>query len=150
MKGLLHSHSMLRYIALALIVFALIKGIMGLVKKSPFDKTSNKLSLFTLIAFHIQLVLGFGLYFMGPWLSKLSGDGELSAHDRFWSIEHISMMLIAITLVTIGRIRAKKSDNNKAKHLSIVVFFGLALILLFFAIPWPFMSAEIARGWMPS
>lgn len=73
------------------------------------------------------------------------GEAMKNPELRFWSVEHISMMLIAIILITIGSVRAKRVLTDEAKHKQVAVFFLIALAIIFIAIPWPWK--EIARGW---
>jgi dipeptide/tripeptide permease len=116
-------------------------------KFTPLD---DKLSLFSLIFSHIQLLLGFGLYFISPFVKAAmeAGMGEAmkSTVMRFWLVEHLIGMLIGITLITVGRISAKKATEDSAKFKKIAIFFTIGIIVILASIPWPF-RAEIARGW---
>jgi len=62
---------------------------------------------------------------------------------RFYAVEHVVMMVIAIALVHIGRTRVQKATSDAAKHRTAAIFFGLALILILAGIPWPFR--EVGR-----
>ncbi len=64
---------------------------------------------------------------------------------RFFAVEHILMMLIALVLITMGHVKAKKSTESSAKFKHIIVFFGIALILILAAIPWPFR--DLGAAW---
>ncbi|MFT4526871.1 MAG: hypothetical protein ACI85F_003052 [Bacteroidia bacterium] len=147
---LLHSHSGLRWIVLILIVGALAKAISGMASGAAYGPMDNKLSLFSLISCHIMLLLGFVLYFVSPIVqSGLMNMGSAMKDPvlRFWTVEHLSVMIIGIVLITIGRIRLKKLDNDAAKHKNIVIFFGIGLLLILSRIPWPFMEGFSGRGW---
>ena len=56
-------HSILAYAALGLLVLASINAIFGLTSKKLFTDKDLRLSLFTLIICHIQLLVGLILYF---------------------------------------------------------------------------------------
>jgi hypothetical protein len=60
---------------------------------------------------------------------------------RFYGMEHLLLMLIAVVLVTIGRKKAEKALAPIVKHKKIIVFYSIALILIMAAIPWPFRTA---------
>ncbi len=75
------------------------------------------------------------------------GEAMKDASLRFWTIEHMAMMLIAVVLITLGNIRSKKAATDEAKHKQVAIFFILALLIIFAAIPWPWSA--VARGWMP-
>jgi hypothetical protein len=112
-----------------------------------YTSKNNRWSLITLITFHLQLVLGLVLYIGNGWYKQL---GEMSnAVVRFWSMEHLLAMLIAIALVTIGRISAKKASSAKVKHKRHFWYFLIALLIVLSNIPWPFREAGIGRGWFP-
>ena len=146
LTGLLHLHNFMRWIALIAIVFALIRSFQGTRNNRAFTKPDNLWSLLTLIAFHLQLVIGLILYFAKGWYAQL---GEMSDKIvRFYTVEHTLGMLIAITLVTIGRVSSKKAVTDSAKHKKILWYFLIALVITLVSIPWPFREA-IGRSWFP-
>lgn len=150
LTGLLHTHSLLRYILLALILIAIFKSFSGWFGKKQYLPGDKKVALFTLITAHLQLVLGLVLYFISPMVQTGLSDMGFAMKDpslRFWAVEHISMMIIAIILITVGYSTAKRGKDDEAKHKKIAIFYTLALIVIFIAIPWPWSA--IARGWMP-
>ena len=63
---------------------------------------------------------------------------------RFWAVEHILTMIIAIAFITIGHVKYKKGGNPKTT----LILYIIALLLIFSAIPWPFRT-EIARPLFP-
>jgi hypothetical protein len=64
-----------------------------------------------------------------------------SSFYRFFAIEHIFGMLVAMALVTIGHSKAKKATTDVEKFKKIKVFYTLALIIILATIPWPFREA---------
>ncbi|MBC6111045.1 cytochrome B [Pedobacter fastidiosus] len=120
------AHSGWRYIVFALLVIAVIKALSGWLGNKAYTEGDRKLNVFTLISAHIQLLIGLVLYFAGDWYKVDSSN----AVGRYWKMEHISMMIIAIVLITIGNSKSKKLTESIAKHRTISVFFGLALILI--------------------
>ena len=124
------AHSGWRYVVIILLLVAFINALMGYVGKKPYTEGNRKLNVFTLISAHIQLLMGLILYFMRDWYK-----GEMSiAIQRYWKMEHIMMMVLAIVLITIGNARSKKVDSALMKHRSIFMYFGLALLLITAAI----------------
>jgi len=57
-------------------------------------------------------------------------------------MEHLTMMLIAAVLVTIGRKKAEKALAPIVKHKKIIVFYSIALLLILASIPWPFRAVS--------
>ncbi len=144
--GLAHLHSILRWFALIAIVVAIVISFRGMRTEMNFGRSANRWSLFTLIAFHLQLVVGLALYFLGGWADQLGEMGDKLV--RFYSLEHMVAMVLAIALVTVGRIRSKKgsSHNNKFRRLFWPYF--IAFIIVMVNIPWPFREV-IGRPWFP-
>jgi len=146
LTGLLHIHSFFRYIILILILIAIYKAFSGWLGKKPFTKGNKILNLLTLIFAHSQLLFGLWIYFQSP-VVQFSNLSNASKEVRFFTIEHIAMMLIAITLITLGYSLSKKGKTDEAKHKRIAIFFLVALILILIAIPWP-CGPFVSRGWM--
>lgn len=123
---------------------------MGWLNKSNYSKLDNKLSLFSVIISHIQLIIGFILYFISPIVSAGLTDIGAAMKEpqlRFWTIEHISVMILAIVLITLGRSLSKRAADDIDKHKKVALFFGFGLLLILMRIPWPFMQIGEGRGW---
>lgn len=142
------SHSILRYFLLLLLIATIIKSYLGWKGAKGYSKMDDKLSLRTFILTHIMLLLGLFLYFVGPNGIKLFSKGMSSVMSisvfRFFAVEHIFGMLIAIALITIGRIKAKKQETDVAKHKTTFIYFLIALIIMLVTIPWPFRNLGTA------
>lgn len=128
-------HSGWAYLALLLLVIAVINSLIGFSGKKEFTAKDRKIALFGLIATHIQLVLGLLLYFVSPLGSSLLGQMK-DAAARLTSLEHPLTNIIAITLITIGWAKHKKADTNEGKFKSIAIFFLIGLLLILSRIPW--------------
>lgn len=145
-SGLLHAHSGLRWILLILIIVSIFNAFKKWKGNEFFSSLDNKLSLLTMILSHIQLILGFGLYFMSGKV-KLNGFSMANTSDRFFTVEHIFGMIVAIILITLGRIQSKKMTTDTLKHKKIFIMFLIALIIIFVTIPWPFREVLGVPSW---
>ena len=125
------AHSGWRYVVFLLLIIAVVKALSGWFGNKTYTEGNRKLNVFTLISAHIQLLIGLVLYFSEGWY-KLSSAGAPAV--RYFKMEHISMMIIAIILITVGNAKSKKLTEAVAKHRAIAIFFGLALILIIIAI----------------
>ncbi|MFP4090562.1 MAG: cytochrome B [Cyclobacteriaceae bacterium] len=146
--GLLHSHSALRYVVLILLIIAGLRALSGWLGKSDFKSSDKKLYLITLIFTHIQLTIGLVLYFVSPIVDQAYRDFGAAMKDqvlRFWAVEHFTVMLLAIILITIGYSSSKKVDKPVTKHKRIAIFYLIGLVLILISIPWPF--SNVARPW---
>lgn len=146
---LLRSHSGLRWVVLILVLAAIGRAVTNM-SSGKFTALDDKLSLFSLISAHIQLLLGLSLYFISPFVKAAMEMGMGAAMKdtvmRFWLVEHIFGMVGGIALITIGRIAAKKATEDKAKFKKIAVYFGIGLLIILATIPWPFREV-LGRGW---
>lgn len=128
-------HSGWAYLALLLLVIAVVNSFMGKTSKKDFTSKDKKIALFALIGTHTQLLIGLVLYFVSPL--GLSSLGQMKdAALRLTSLEHPLLNLIAIVLITIGWSKHKKAASNEAKFKSIAVFYGLGLVFILSRIPW--------------
>jgi hypothetical protein len=134
-------HSWLRWLALGAGVAALF---------AAFGKGGDDLrrlerrGLIFMIALDTQLLLGLLLYGrLSPFTSQAMQDFGGAMRDptlRFWAVEHFTMMLVAAILVHVGRVLARKAVDAEKKRKRMLVCFGVALLLILMAIPWPWMS----------
>ena len=133
--GLVHTHSGLRWIALVLLVVSVLIAISKWQGRSGYTDGNRKLYLFTLISVHLQLVIGLILYFISPKVNFSLLSDKLY---RFYTVEHLTGMLIAIVLITIGYSRSKRASDTTTKQRLVAIFYGLGLLLILALIPWPF------------
>lgn len=137
MTGLIAAHSGLRYIILLLLVIAVVNALLNL-KSGNFSKKDKLINLFAMVFLHIQLFLGLVLYFISPKV-KFGADTMSENIFRFFTVEHILLMLIGIILVTLGYSKSKRQEDLNRKHQLVLRYYGLGLIIIFLAIPWPFI-----------
>jgi len=140
--GLLHLHSILRWIILLLLLVCLLQAI----SKSP---AVRKASLWLMISAHLMLIVGIYQLFFGRYgITKGLPAGIELMKDKFYRffwIEHPLMMLLAIILITGARGKAKVLNY---KAVGLLLFIALLLILA--AVPWPFREiVGEGRAWFP-
>lgn len=132
-------HSYWAYVALLILIFAVVNSLLAIAKKRDFTDKDLRIGLFTLIANHIQLLIGLALYFSGPYFKLLTGNTSevmKNSEVRKLALEHPLMMIIAVVLITIGWSRHKKKSEGRAKFATFLIFYGLALIFILSMIPW--------------
>ena len=131
--GLLHSHSLLRYFVLIMLLAVVAISLQKWLGKKPYSGLDNKLSLYLFIFTHLQLLIGIILYFTSD-VVQFNASTMKEPVLRYWAVEHITMMLIAIILITMARITSKKIADSLARHKRMFVFNALALVLIVVAI----------------
>jgi len=122
-------HSGVRYIVLILVVLAIVQAFLGWLGKKNYTEGNRKLNLFALISVHTQLLIGLVLYFLSP-LVQFTGNAMKEPLIRYWTVEHITMMIIAVILITVGYSRSKKVLSSEKKYLNIFVFYFLAVLIV--------------------
>jgi hypothetical protein len=128
--ALLHIHSFLRWIALILLVIAVAKAISAWSSSNKiYTEGDRKLKLFALISVHTQLIIGFLLYFVSPKV-QFNDHTMKDSTMRYFAMEHVLMMILAIILITIGYSKAKRLDIGFEKHKKIAIFYGLGLLTI--------------------
>lgn len=142
---LVRSHSGLRWIALLLLLLAIANALKSK-NSGVYLKKDKMINLFGMVFLHVQLLLGLILYFMSPKVTFAAGWMKV-AWMRFFGMEHILIMLIAIVLVTIGRKKAEKENAAARKHAKIALWYTIGLILIIASIPWPFRENLGVTTW---
>ena len=146
---LLHVHSVGRWVVLVLLLFGIINSLIA--GNRPYIRTDNRLGLLLTISADIMLLVGIILWYFGPrGYQSIQAAGGMSnamkdATTRFYGIEHLAGMLIAIILIHIGKAQGRKKISDKSKHRRTLIFYFLALLIILASIPWPFR--QIGGGW---
>jgi len=125
----LHLHSVLRYVVLLLILLAIIMAWAGWMGRKPYGEGNRKLNLFALISVHTQLLVGFVLYFLSPFV-QFTSTMMKERDTRYWTVEHLTAMIIAIILITVGHSKSKKASLPEGKHRAIAIYYTLALVII--------------------
>ncbi len=148
-NGLLHLHNLLRWVVLIFGVLTVIKSLGGMSGNKPFSAGDRKTAMFYMISFDVQLLIGLVLYFMKGWHNVLTSGGVMkNEYHRFFAVEHLVGMLIALILVHRGYSAVKKNIADSTKFKRLFWYSLLSLIIVLAMIPWPFREA-VSRGWFP-
>lgn len=140
MQIVLVIHNLLRWAVLIFGVWTLINALTGVFSKRTYTSNDNRSNLFFMICCDVQLLIGLILYFTNSWFDRLKdlGNNMKDPYNRFFTMEHMSLMLVAWILVHVGRAAVKRAGTDAAKHKRMLIFFGIALVLIIVSIPWPF------------
>ena len=138
--GLLHSHNGLRWLVLLSMVIAIVFALTGWLGKRNWRKGDTIAGLLLTILMDLQFLIGIVLYaFVSPITKAAFNDFGAAMKNtdlRFYAVEHILMMVVALILVHIGRAKSKKAATPLAKHRKAAIFYGISLVLILAAIPW--------------
>lgn len=132
-------HSYWAYLVLLILVLSTLNALIKYFGSKEFHPIDFRISLFTLIVSHIQLLLGLFLYFVSPFgLKNLSanGMGGLDPFSRLLAVEHPFVGILAVVMITIGYSKHKKKLTSKPKFKMLAIFYTIALLLVLSRIPW--------------
>lgn len=136
---LLILHSLLRWAVLASLLYAIVRAYQGYTARLAFTPMDNSVRHWTATLVHLQLVFGFTLYMISPVVQAFRQQGlQARGPLAFFGLVHISLMLLAVILITIGSAMAKRQSEDRLKFRTMLLWFSAGLIVIFLAIPWPF------------
>ncbi len=141
---LLFLHSLLRYGVVITVAAAGLLHLRGWLMQRPILNGERMWAILAVVFCHVQLVMGLILYAMN-FQGYMAMGGETG---RFWKMEHLGTMVIAIALVTIGRVSSKRANEEPVKQKRVAIFYLIALALILWAIPWPFTTPGHGRAWI--
>jgi hypothetical protein len=128
-------------LVLASLLLAIYKAFKGYFFKLEFKRSDNAVRHWTATIAHIQLLIGITLYFQSPvikYFLKNFNEARQSFDLIFFGLIHSTLMLIAIVVLTIGSALAKRKARDTEKFKTLLVWYVIALLIIFIAIPWPF------------
>jgi uncharacterized membrane protein YqhA len=136
---ILNIHHYLAFVALALLAWATINGIMGVTSEKIFEESHRKANLFALISVHTMLLLGLILLVVSPGVASFISNYEVDKSNsvlRKMYMVHPTINIIAVILVTIGNVKSKKAIGNGSKFKFTAIFYGIGLLLILSQFPW--------------
>lgn len=138
-------HSLLRWLVLVGAGVALFRAYSGWFGGMAWSKADRQWNAIFTHSMTLQFLIGLLLYLV---LSPVTTQGVFPSFGaamkdrvlRFWGVEHIFAMVVALALAHIGNARARKGATDAAKHKAAAIFFTIALVLVLASIPWPFLN----------
>jgi predicted acyltransferase len=136
--GLQHLHSGIAYLALLSLIIVIVLMLVGALTGRDFTEKDRKIAMIAFIFAHIQLLVGLILYFVSPLGFSLLTSGEAMSDPaaRLTALEHPLINIIAIIVISVGYIRAKKMTVSRSRFRSIYMMYAIGLLLILSRIPW--------------
>lgn len=129
------AHNWIRWVALV----ATIGAAFAAFRKS--DAMSERWAMIAMMTIDTQMLLGLLLYLaLSPNMAAIMNNFGGAMKDpvaRFWAVEHVSAMFLAVILAHAGRVLARKATTPEAKRTRILITFSLAALLMIIGMPWP-------------
>ncbi len=134
-------HSWWAYLLVLIVVIATINALTGFFGNREYQPKDFRLALFALIVTHIQFLIGLILFFVSPnalGAIRNNGMGEVMKDStmRLLAVEHPTIMILMVVLITIGYSKHKKKLVSKPKFKMLAIFYTLATVLMLSRIPW--------------
>lgn len=145
-------HSLVRWAIVIVGVIAVVRAWIGWRGGKPWAQLDDRLGLGFTTVMDLNLLLGLLLYFVFSDITRAAlqnfGAAMSNPAQRFFAVEHILIMIIAVVVAHVGRSRSKKAPSDSGKFKQAAIFFTVAMVLVLLAIPWPFLTAGTGRGWL--
>lgn len=134
-------HSWLRWGALLAGLLAAITLVTSKPPRPGEANPSDRWNLFFLIALDLQLLIGLVLYFVAsPYMASIRasfGESMRIASLRFWAVEHVTIMLVAVIALHMARVLARKASNAGSRRRRLLIGVGIAMLAILAGTPWP-------------
>ncbi|MGE5244374.1 MAG: hypothetical protein ACM3SQ_09120 [Betaproteobacteria bacterium] len=101
---------------------------------------ADRWGLFLMITLDVQMLLGLLLYLvLSPFTRLAFADFGAAMRDpalRYWAVEHISTMILAVIVVHVTRVAARAAATPSGRRTRQILGFGVATILMLVGTPW--------------
>jgi uncharacterized membrane protein YbhN (UPF0104 family) len=132
-------HSWIRWIALVAVVGVVLAALRG--KVDGDRSVADRWGMVAMMALDLQMLLGLLMYFgLSPNMREILnhfGESLRRADTRFYAVEHVAAMFVAVALSHVGRVLARRAATPDAKRTRLLATFGAAAILIVLGMPWP-------------
>ncbi|AQG79355.1 hypothetical protein [Spirosoma montaniterrae] len=138
---LLALHSVIRWFVVIILGLTLAASWQGWLSNRPYTPTDARLRSIATSITHLQLLLGFVLYFKSPitgYFRENFRESLNSSDLTFFGLIHISLMLVAVVVLTFGSSLGKRAATDAQKHRTVALYFLAGTLILLAAVPWPF------------
>ena len=145
------THSLLRWIVILAGLWALLRVWSGFFGRSEWTRKDQMAGLLFTSALNLQLVLGLILYGISPITRSAMANFAAAMKDatlRFFAVEHLSGMLLAVVIAQVGYSISKRAGTDRGRFLKAAIAYSIAAVLILASVPWPFM--KYGRALFPS
>ena len=143
-------HSLVRWLVLISLLAAILRSYQGWLGRKAYSKLDENLRQSTVSIIHMQFVLGIWLYAVSPittWFIHHFSEGVRLREIRFFGMEHITMMFIAVAVITVGASKAKRQVTARDKFRTQAIWLTIGLLVILTSRPWAF-SPLVHRPWL--
>ncbi len=138
---LLIFHSYFRWLVLLIMLVQILWIYINYKRNIIFSAKDFKILLLFTLVFDIQLIIGWSLYFNSMLVEGFWADiakGIKNRQLRFFGLEHMSMMNLAIILINISTIRSYFRINTTYGFKKLWNIYIWIYLIILSSIPWSF------------
>lgn len=136
----LATHNIVRWLVLIAGLIAVVMAFVGWFGKKEWRNADNKIGLAYITVMDVNLLLGLLLYiFLSPITKTAFADfGAAMGNDvlRFFAVEHIFGMVVAVSVAHVGRVQSKKAAEPRKKFRAAAIWYTFSLLVILTMIPW--------------
>lgn len=137
---ILSTHNIVRWLVLIVGLIAIVMAFIGWFGKKNWSNADDKTGLAYTILMDVNLLLGLLLYiFLSPITKAAFADFGAAmgiTELRFFAVEHIFGMVLAVILAHVGRALSKKATESVKKYRAAAIWYTLSLLVILAMIPW--------------
>jgi hypothetical protein len=131
---LLLTHSWNRWMVLITAAFAIFLSLKGVITGRDFGRQDNMAGASYIGFLHLQAILGLTIYFFFSPFSLTAfndfGAAMKVKELRYWGVEHITGMVIAVAVAQTGRIKARNGDSSLQKHKRSLIYYAISILMI--------------------
>lgn len=133
-------HNVLRWFVLLSAVYTLALLLPGLGGARAWGQRERVAASSFTGFMYLQLIVGLSLYIgVSPYMRGILDNFGAALKDpqaRFFAVEHISGMLLAVLFAHLGNVLYRRRDTDRGRFRTAALFFGLSLLCVLALIPW--------------
>ena len=133
-------HNLVRWVVIVTGLWAVVRTWRGWIGRAAWTPADTRAARFFIISLDVQLLLGVLLYAVFSPLTQRAfrdiGAAMRDAPVRYFLVEHVGIMLIAIVIAHIGFAKTKRATVDAAKFQTAALWLGIALAAIVGFVPW--------------
>lgn len=139
-------HNLVRWLVLLAGLWAVIVTWRGWLARGTWTANESRATKAFVGALDLQFTLGLVLYFISPLTRAAFSDMGAAMRDapvRYFVVEHVFVMVLAVTVAHVGAAKVKKAGTDAERFQRAAVWLGIAFAAVAGFVPW-------ARPLMPT
>lgn len=136
---LLPIHHYLAFAAIIALFVSIGNALFGFFSTKNYNSTDKTIMTSTVGIIHLQVLVGIILWAVSPTIQAAMADMGAAMKDastRGMLLEHPTMGILSSLCISIASVKSKKAMESKGKFKNIIIFAGLALVMVLSRLPW--------------